>query len=137
MPETSRRMSELLAYMDETRRRLVDTATQIAPAFASVRPRSGAWSAAENLAHLAKVEEGVARMMERSVEWARSHGVGPSTSDDSVMASLDEFRLTEPVRKLIGRHSHASQFGNDRVNAIRFLIPNVTHATDCRRSNCK
>jgi hypothetical protein len=102
-------MSELLAYMDETRRRLVDTATQIAPAFASVRPRSGAWSAAENLAHLAKVEEGVARMMERSVEWARSHGVGPSTSDDSVMASLDEFRLTEPVRKLIAPESVAPE----------------------------
>ena len=101
MPEIRRRLSELLSYMDETRSRLVATATQVAPAFASVRPRNGSWSAAENLAHLAKVEQGVARMMERSVEWARTQGVGPDQSDESIMNSLDEFRLTEPVRKLI------------------------------------
>ena len=101
MPEIRPRLAELLAYMDETRAMLMQTAIQVNPAFASVRPRSGAWSAAENLAHLAKVEEGVARLVERSVQWARSHGIGPEQSDESIMASLDSFRMTEPVRKTI------------------------------------
>ena len=100
MAEIPRRISELVAYMDDMRGQLLETATQVAPAFASVRPRSGAWSAAENLAHLAKVEEGVARMIERSVEWARSHGIGPAESDDSIIHSIDEFRMTETVGKL-------------------------------------
>lgn len=89
-------LAELLAYLAETRSRLVETATQINPAFASIRPRTGAWSAAENLDHLAKVEAGVARMVGKSVEWARSQGVGPSQSDESVMSSLDSYSVIEP-----------------------------------------
>jgi len=101
MPEIRARLAELLAYMDETRAMLMQTAMQVNPAFASIRPRSGAWSAAENLAHLAKVEEGVARLVERSVLWARSHDIGPEQSDESIMSSLDSFRMTEPVRKSV------------------------------------
>lgn len=91
-------LAELLAYMAETRSRLVETAVQINPAFASIRPRDGAWSAAENLNHLAKVEAGVARMVEKSVAWARSQGVGPSQSGESFMASLDSFSVIEPPK---------------------------------------
>jgi len=90
-------LAELLAYLAETRSRLIDTATQINPAFASIRPRDGAWSAAENLDHLAKVEAGVARMIEKSVAWARSQGLGPPP-DRSVMTSLDTFSVIEPPK---------------------------------------
>ncbi len=91
-------LAELLAYLAETRSRLIETATQINPAFASIRPRGDRWSAAENLDHLAKVEAGVARMVEKSVEWARSRGVGPPQSDESVMSSLDGFSVIEPPK---------------------------------------
>lgn len=91
-------LAELLAYLAETRSRLVETATQINPAFASIRPRSAAWSAAQNLDHLARVEAGVARLVEKSVVWARSQGVGPSQSDESVMSSLDSYSVIEPPK---------------------------------------
>jgi uncharacterized damage-inducible protein DinB len=100
MAEISPRLAELLAYMDEMRRRLLETAQQVNPSFASIRPHSGAWSAAENLAHLAKVEDGVARLVQKSVEWARDHGVGPETSNESVLSSLDRFNMVEPDTKM-------------------------------------
>jgi|SRR5687767_6727772 len=101
MAEVSRRISELLSYMDTIRQQLVGTASDMNPAFASVRPRSGAWSPAENLAHLAIVEEGVARLIEKSLQWARTHGVGPPTSDESVVSSFDEFYVIDARTKLV------------------------------------
>ena len=90
-----RRLAELLTYLDATRTQLVATATQVNPAFAFVRPKSGAWSPAEVMVHLAMVESGVARLIARSVDWARSHGIGPEESDESIMSSLDEFGMVE------------------------------------------
>ena len=100
MPEIPQRVAELLAYMDDTRRRLLETAAQAGPAFASVRPRSGSWSAAETMRHLAKVERGVAKLMNKMVQEARTSGVGPPASDESMMASLDEFGLIDAARKI-------------------------------------
>ena len=100
MSEIPRRMAELFSYMDETRQRLIETAAAINPTLASIRPRGGSWSIAEILEHLAKVEGGIAQLVERSIEWARTHDIAPSSSDASIMASLDEFRLAQPVTKL-------------------------------------
>ena len=112
MPEISPRLAELLAYMDETRRRLLETAMHVNPSFASIRPRSGAWSAEENLAHLAKVEGSVANLIERSVEWARSHGVAPETSGgESVLSSLDEFGMAEGKTTLAAPETVAPESG--------------------------
>lgn len=91
-------LAELLAYLAETRSRLIETSMQINPAFASIRPRGDVWSAAENLDHLAKVEGGIARMVEKSTEWARSRGLRPPESDESVMSSLDSFSVIEPPK---------------------------------------
>lgn len=114
MPEVRPRLAELFSYLDETRAGLVAAATGVNTTFAGVRPRSGAWSAAENVAHLAAVETGVARLIERSVEWARSHGVGPGESDESVMRSLDAFQLSVPLTKLTAPEMVAPS-GNERI----------------------
>jgi len=94
------RVQELLTYLDATRVRLVATATEVNPAFASVRPRGGTWSSAEIMAHLAMVESGVARLIARSVDWARTHGIGPEESDESIMSSLDKFSMAEALRPM-------------------------------------
>ncbi len=101
MTETRPQLAELLDYMDETRARLLETAAQVNPAFAAIRPRDGAWSAAETLSHLVKVETGVASMMEKSVQWARAHGIGTPLSDESLTASLDKYRIIESERKRV------------------------------------
>jgi len=93
------RLAELLSYMDATRGRLVATASDINPAFAGIRPHTDAWSAEENVSHLAVVEEGVARLIVKSIEWAKTHGVGPETSDETIMSSLDQYLLTETTPK--------------------------------------
>ncbi len=94
------RLAELLVYMDETRDRLVAEVSSINPAFAAMKPRADCWSVEENVAHLAMVEPGVARLVCHGIEWGRSNGVGAPTSDDSVLGSLDRYALTEVVRKM-------------------------------------
>lgn len=101
MTELRAGLRELLAYMDDTRARLLETVNGINPDFAAIRPQEGEWSAAETVAHLAKVEAGVARLVEKSVQWARTHGIGPRTSDETVISSLDAFRIAEPLSSMV------------------------------------
>jgi hypothetical protein len=87
--------------MDQTRAALVSAAREMNPSLAQIRPRADVWSAADNLAHLALVEENVVRLMSKSIEDARAGGVGPDISDASFMQSLDRWRLPEPEMKVI------------------------------------
>ena len=111
MTELPHRIAELFDYMDASRARLLETANSISPAVASIRPKNGEWSAAEILAHLAKVETGVAHMMERSVAWARSHDIGPAASEASVLSSLDEFGLVDSATRLAAPEMVAPEQG--------------------------
>lgn len=106
MPVTAERkvpakLSELLAYMDSTRAALVACALNMNPSFARIRPRDDVWSAADNLAHLALVEEFVADLMAKSIAKAREEGIGADTSDESFIRSLDRWRVPEPLMKVI------------------------------------
>lgn len=71
------KLRELLSYMDETRAALVACARNMNPSFARIRPRDDVWSAADNLAHLALVEQFVVEMIGKSIAKARAEGVGP------------------------------------------------------------
>lgn len=93
------RLAELVSYMDASRERLMSAVSGMNPTFATVRPNNDAWSVADNLTHLALVEEGVARLIVKSVDWAKSHGIGQETSDESIMSSLDKFALTTAAMK--------------------------------------
>lgn len=93
------RLAELLSFMDTTRERLLATVGNLNPSFARVRSRADCWSAEDNLAHLAMVEERIARLVEEGVEWAKANNVGPETSDESIISSLDRFSLAEAVEK--------------------------------------
>jgi hypothetical protein len=100
MTEMRRKTAELFEYMDSTRARLLDCARDMNQSFAAIRPREGEWSAAENLAHLALVEANVATLMEKTIAAAREQGIGPDTSDESFMNSLDKWRVPEPHTRL-------------------------------------
>src|SRR5512141_506729 len=101
MSELKPKLVELFSYMDSTRAALVELARDMNPSFALIRPHEGVWSAANNIAHLAIVEESIVRMMEKSVAGAREEGIGPDRSDQSVMSSLDKFQVPEPVTKIV------------------------------------
>jgi len=100
MTEMRRKIAELFAYMDSTRASLFTCAQEMNASFASIRPRDGQWSAAENMAHLAKVERNVAEMMSRVISAAREQGIGPDTSEESFINSLDAWRVSEALTKL-------------------------------------
>jgi hypothetical protein len=95
------KLKELFSYMDETRAALVACARNMNPSFARIRPRDDVWSAADNLAHLALVEQFVVEMIGKSIEKARAEGVGPDQSDESFMNSLDRWRVPDPLMKVI------------------------------------
>jgi hypothetical protein len=84
------RISELLHYIDEQRRELEATVATVPPALREVRPEPDSWSVAEVLEHLALVEGGVARLVERRIARAREAGLGPETDESSVLRSLDD-----------------------------------------------
>jgi hypothetical protein len=94
------RLTEIIAYLDASRGRLLDSVAHVHPSFAEISPRDGVWSVAEILTHLALVEAGVAKLVARSVLWGKEKGVGPETSDESVLSSLDSFSLVERPRPL-------------------------------------
>lgn len=100
MAEKRGPVDELVEYMDATRLALNTTARAIDPAFAGMRARDGSWSASEVVAHLALVEQGVARLVERAIEKARAEGIGAAISSESVMASLDSHRVADAVTRL-------------------------------------
>jgi hypothetical protein len=100
MPEMRPKVKELFEYMDMTRAALFDLARAVNPSLAVIRPTSGEWSAAENLAHLALVEQTIVKVVSKAIAEAREAGIGTDPSDDSVIHSLDHFRVQEPVTKL-------------------------------------
>lgn len=100
MGEMKPKLAELFAYMDSTRSALLETVRGMKSPFAGVRPRDGSWSAAEILAHLAIVEGRVVNTIRTSIDAARAEGIGPDTSEDSMVATLDRFRVAEPVVKV-------------------------------------
>jgi hypothetical protein len=100
MAELNRRLTEILECLDANRAALLTTVRDISPAFATMRPRSGAWSAAENVAHLALVEDRISQLVARATEKARAEGAAPSSSAESIMSSLDRFRVADAGTKL-------------------------------------
>jgi hypothetical protein len=95
-----KRVAELVTYLDQTRERLVETASGINPAFAAMKPRDNTWSAEQNMAHLAMVESRIAALITKSVAWAKENGIGPETSDESVMSSLDKYGVSDATFKI-------------------------------------
>ena len=116
-----KRLTELMAVMDETRGALMATVAGAGGAFASVRPREDAWSVAEILAHLALVEAGVARLVGGSVSWARKTGVPPETSDESILACLDQYQLTSRNRKMKAPAMVDVGAGGNMADAVKSL----------------
>ncbi len=95
-----KRLTEVIDCLDVTRARLLESVDHVNPAFAEIRPRGNAWSVAEILTHLALVEAGVAKLVARSVLWGKEKGIGPETSEESLLSSLDGSALAEPARPL-------------------------------------
>jgi hypothetical protein len=100
MSELKPKLAELFQYMDDVRAALSATVGDMNCAFVEVKPRDGSWSASEILAHLAIVESRVVKMVTSGIEAARAEGVGPDTSDQRIVGSLDNWRVPDSIEKI-------------------------------------
>lgn len=83
------RTRELLEYMDEQRAVLQAAVDSVPAALREKPPASGRWSVAEIIEHLAIVERRVAARIAASIGEARNLGLGPETSTDPILPTVD------------------------------------------------
>jgi hypothetical protein len=131
------KLKELFSYMDETRAALVACARNMNPSFARIRPRDDVWSAADNLAHLALVEQFVVEMIGKSIEKARAEGVGPDQSDESFMNSLDRWRVPDPLMKVIAPARITPDNSKSVEESLRSLELSRERLRDVLRENAE
>ena len=94
------RLAELVEYAQVQRRALVAAVEAIAVEHRSQRPEPDCWSVAEVLEHLHRVERGISRLAAQGIDRARSQGVGPERSTESVLGALDDFGLDRRTRRI-------------------------------------
>ena len=84
-----KKLAEVLDYLDAARARLLESVAHVNSVFGEIRPRPDDWSVAQILSHIASVDNSVATLVTRSVAWGKENGVGPETSDESVLSTID------------------------------------------------
>jgi hypothetical protein len=89
------RLEELLQYADAQRAVLLAAVATVPESARDRRPAADAWSVAEVLEHLHRVEQGIARLIARQVERARGKGLAQETETSSLLHSLDHLALTQ------------------------------------------
>ena len=89
------RIAELTEYLARTRASLEDTVAALAPEAAARRPAADAWSPAEVVDHLARVERSIIRLLSKLVARGVEEGIGPEDSVESVVGRLDRYRLSD------------------------------------------
>lgn len=89
------RLQELVDRLAAERQTVLDAADRVPAALRDRRPAPDRWSVAEVLAHLARVERGVARLAAMLIDEGRAAGLGPETSTASVLGVLDHAGLRD------------------------------------------
>ncbi|MDF1502874.1 DinB family protein [Roseisolibacter sp. H3M3-2] len=85
------RVSELVDHLTRGRAALLAAVAAVPADALSRAPRPGAWSPAQILEHLAKVEAGSASLLARRLARAKEAGLGPETDESSVLAAPSSF----------------------------------------------
>lgn len=83
------RLEELVDYLHRQRRALEGTAARLPVERWRVRPRPDAWSVAQILDHLQRVDASVARVIAKIAQRAAAAGLGPERETSSVLGALD------------------------------------------------
>jgi hypothetical protein len=89
------RLAELIEYARRQRAELLTAVDEVPETGRDAKIESSAWSVAEILEHLYRVETGIVRLIKRGVERARAAGAPPEVDHDSLLNSLDRFRLLD------------------------------------------
>jgi hypothetical protein len=94
------RTQELLTFLDEQRRVLRDAVDSVPATLRERRPSEERWSVAEIIEHVAIVERRVAARMTASIGEARNAGLGPETSAEPILPTVDVARILNRETKI-------------------------------------
>ena len=117
-----KRLAEILDYLDVGRARLLESVAHVDSAFGEIRPREDAWSVAQILAHIASVDASVANLVSRSVAWGKENGVGPETSDESVLSTMDSQSVVDINRPLAAPERLVPPADSTMDGALKSLV---------------
>ena len=101
------RLAELVDYATAQRTALVAAVSMVPEPLRDARPHTGAWSIADVLEHLYRVESGIARLIVRTIERGRRVGIPEERETGSLLDSLDAYDLTRRDRRLVAPDSVA------------------------------
>ena len=117
------RLAELTALLADHRAALLAVVDTVPAAARERRPPTAAdaWSVAEVLDHLAKVEGGTARLLARRIARARESGVGADEGEDSVRDRMDRFDVAGGKVRRTAPELVAPQAGVAAADALAAL----------------
>ena len=124
------RLAEVADYLESTRSTVLGEIDGVAPERLTATPAAGGWSAAQILDHLQRVEGICARVMGKALSAAISEGLGPEDSTESLLDSLDRFRITLTDTPLDAPDSVVPH----SAPPVEELVPNLRATRDSLRS---
>lgn len=95
-----KRLTELSEYLTTTRSGLFHAVADLSTEIANRRPEPEAWSVAEIMDHLCRVERGTLILLKRLIQQARTAGVGEENSNESVLSTLDSFHVVDSLERV-------------------------------------
>jgi hypothetical protein len=94
------RLTELLAYLDTQRAHVLGAASSLPQERWSERPAADRWSVSEVCWHLQRVETGVAKLIRKRANEARTSGHPAEDAESSLLNSLDGQRVMDRSLRL-------------------------------------
>jgi hypothetical protein len=115
------RLAEVSEHLAHQRRLLLEVASAVPADSWQARPSDDQWTVSEILEHLYRVDRSVAAVLSKRIAKAREAGHPAETETSSVLGTLDQFRVSEVVRKLVAPEPVIPTENADRETVERLL----------------
>jgi hypothetical protein len=115
------RLAEISEHLAHQRRFLLEVASAVPADSWQARPSNDQWTVSEILEHLYRVDRSVAAVLSKRIAKAREAGHPAETETSSVLGTLDQFRVSEVVRKLVAPEPVIPTENADRETVERLL----------------
>jgi hypothetical protein len=94
------RIAEIVDELEESHRELVTVVASIPEDRRDLAAQDGRWSIAQQLEHLAIVEDGIGRLLSKLIKQVVAANVR-ETSVESVRHVIDHLHVADPIRKIV------------------------------------
>lgn len=98
VPPLTQRLAEIVEYIQAARVELENFVQSVPDALSQQRPAPDRWSVADNLEHLALIEDGCGRMISNIVKQVRAEGSPPEPDSSSLLDCLDQYQIPSATR---------------------------------------